>query len=760
MSSYRLIFPPEQFLHRFMSSISNYYCTLLKQCCEIQSVKQAKRLHGRMIKSLINPETFLLNNLINAYYKLKEIKYARHVFDKISRPNLFSWNTILSAYSKSGDIGKMEEIFGLIPRKDGVSWNLIISGYIKCGLSEKALETYKLMLRHGFEYLNRITFSTVIVMLSNKGWFGLGGVVHGQVVKCGFNSYVFLGSPLVDMYAKCGLICEAKRVFDEIHERNVVLYNTMLMGFLRCGLLKESEVLFRCMPEKDSISWTTMITGLTQNGMDREAMDLFREMRLTGFDMDQFTFGSILTACGGLSASREGKQIHAYVNRTDHLDNVFVASALLDMYSKCRNIKYAELLFRKMGSKNVVSWTAMLVGYGQNGYSEDALRIFCEMQRNNIEPDDFTLGSVISSCASLASLEEGAQFHVQALVSGLISFTTVSNALVTLYGKCGNIEESKQLFDEMKWRDEVSWTALVSGYAQFGKATETIDLFENMLTHGLQPDGVTFIGVLSACARAGAVEKGLQYFSLMTEKYGIRPFLDHYTCMIDLYSRAGRLEEAKNFILQMPCSPDAIGWATLLSSCRNRGNLEIGKWSAESLLKLDPQNPAGYVLLASIYAAKGKWDEVSQIRKGMRDNGVRKEPGCSWIKYNKKVHIFSADDKSSPFSDQIYEKLENLNDRMTEEGYVPDMRSVLHDVEESDKLKMLNHHSEKLAIAFGLIFIPPGLPIKVVKNLRVCNDCHNATKIISKITEREILVRDAVRFHLFKDGKCSCGDFW
>ncbi|KZV44484.1 pentatricopeptide repeat-containing protein [Dorcoceras hygrometricum] len=578
-----------------MFSISNYYCTLLKQCCEIHGVTQAKGLHGRMIRLLINPETFLLNNLINAYYKLKEIKSARNVFDKISRPNLFSWNTILSAYSKSGDIGKMEEIFGLIPRKDGVSWNLIISGYIKCELSEKALETYKLMLRYGFEHLNRITFSTIIIMLSNKGWFGFGWVVHGQVLKCGFDSYVFVGSPLVDMYAKCGLIHEAKRVFDELQERNVVLCNTMLMGFLRCGLLEESEVLFRCMPEKDSISWTTMITGLTQNGMDSEAINLFREMRLKGLEMDQYTFGSIFTACGGLSALREGKQIHAYVTRTDNLDNVFVSSALLDMYLKCRNVKYAELLFGKMGSKNVVSWTAMLVGYGQNGYSEDAVRTFCEMQRNNIEPDEFTLGSVISSCASLASLEEGAQLHIQALVSGLISFTTVSNALVTLYGKCGSIEESQKLFDEMKWKDEVSWTALVSGYAQFGKVTETIDLFENMLAHGLQPDGVTFIGVLSACARAGSVQKGLKYFSLMTEKYRIRPFLDHYTCMIDLYSRAGRLEEAKNFILQMPCTPDAIGWATLLSSCRNRGNLEIGKWAAESLLELDPQNPAGYL---------------------------------------------------------------------------------------------------------------------------------------------------------------------
>ncbi|KAL0424842.1 UNVERIFIED_CONTAM: putative pentatricopeptide repeat-containing protein [Sesamum radiatum] len=616
-----------------------------------------------------DPETFLLNNLINGYYKLNNMTFARRVFDEMRRPNLFSWNTILSAYSKQGDVTKMQEIFNLIPDKDRVAWNLIISGYAKCGLCEKALEAYKLMLRHGLENLNRITLSTVIIMLTKKGWVEFGGVIHGQIVKCGFESYVFVGSPLVDMYAKCGLISEAKRVFDEFPERNLVMYNTMLMGFLRCGMVEESY-LFGCMTEKDSISWTTMITGLTQNGMNEEALDLFREMRFKGFNMDQFTFGSILTACGGLSASKEGKQIHAYMTRTDHMDNVFVSSALLDMYSKCRDIKNAETVFRKMRCKNIVSWTAMLVGYGQNGYSEEAVRVFCEMQRNGVEPDYFTLGSVISSCANLASLEEGAQFHGQALVSGLISLLPSPMHLLP-----------------------------------FGKANETINLFEEMLAYGLQPDGVTFVGVLSACSRAGFVKKGRQYFALMVDKYGIRPALDHYTCMIDLFSRAGELEEAKNFILKMPCSPDTIGWATLLSSCRTRGNMEIGKWAAESLLELDPQNPAGHVLLASMYAAKDKWDEVAQLRRGMRHKGVRKEPGCSWIKHKNKVHIFTADDKSSLYSNQIYEELEKLNCRMIEEGYVPDMKSVLHDVEESEKLKMLNHHSEK-TIAFWLDLYP------------------------------------------------------
>lgn len=739
---------------------SNYYSGVLKLCSEKKNQALAKKLHCHIIRTLANPETFLFNNVIDTYGKLGNINYARRMFDQMCQPNLFSWNTILSAYSKSGYLYEMKGIFDRMPCRDGVTWNALISGYAGFGSVAESVKVYRLMLSDGPINLNRITFSTMLILSSSKGCVDLGQQVHGQIVKFGFELYLFVGSPLVDMYSKAGLIYDAKKVFDGMAERNVVMYNTMLTGFLRCGLIEDSEYLFRRMPEKDSISWTTMITGLTQNGLEREAINKFRNMRLEGLGMDQYTFGSALTACGGILALEEGKQIHAYIFRTFHKDNIFVGSALVDMYCKCKSIKYAETVFKRMPRKNVVSWTALLVGYGQNGYSEEAVRIFCEMQREGVEPDDFTLGSVISSCANLASLEEGAQFHSQALVSGLISFITVSNALVTLYGKCGSIEDSDRLFNEMSIRDEVSWTALVSGYAQFGKANETIALFERMLGHGLKPDGVTFIGVLSACSRAGLVEKGHQYFESMMKKHGIKPIPDHYTCMIDLLGRAGRLEEAKSFINKMPRKPDAIGWATLLSSCRLHRNVEIGKWAAGSLLEIEPHNPASFILLSNIYAANGKWDEVAKLRRGMRDKGVRKEPGCSWIKYKSRVHIFSADDQSNPVLDQIYAELEKLNCRMIEEGYVPDVSSVLHDVEESEKMKMLNHHSEKLAIAFGLIFIPAGLPIRVVKNLRVCGDCHNATKYISKITKREILVRDSVRFHLFKDGTCSCGDFW
>ncbi|MED6149141.1 hypothetical protein PIB30_059626 [Stylosanthes scabra] len=695
-------------------SSSNYYCSLLKHCCETRDLKQVKKLHGLIMKAFIDPETFLLNNIISSYAKLGSIRYAHRVFDKMPQPNVYSWNSILSAYSKLGKVPEMENLFSAMPTRDGVSWNSLISGYAGCGSLDQSVKAYNLMLNDGLWHLNRITLSTMLILASDQGCVYLGQQIHGHVVKFGFGSYVFVGSPLVNMYLRMGMVSSARHAFEEVSEKNVVMYNTLLTGLMRCGKIEDSRRLFYDMRERDSISWTTMITGFAQNGLHEEAIDFFREMRSENLEIDQYTFGSVLTACGGLMALQEGKQVHAYIIRTDYKDNIFVGSALVDMYCKCKSIKSAETVFKRMSCKNVISWTAMLVGYGQNGYSEEAVKIFCDMQNFGIEPDDFTLGSVISSCANLASLEEGTQFHARALVSGLISFLTVSNALVTLYGKCGSIEDSHRLFSEMTFRDEVSWTALVSGYAQFGKADETIRLFETMLKHGLKPDKVTFIGVLAACSRAGLVEKGKQIFESMIKEHGIMPIQDHYTCMIDLFSRAGRLDEARDFIFKMPFGPDAIG----------------------------------------------EWEEVAKLRKGMRDKGLRKEPGCSWIKYKNQVYIFSADDQSNPFLDRIYSELGKLHEKMIQEGYVPDMNSVLHDVEDSEKIRMLNHHSEKLAIAFGLIFIPPGLPIRVVKNLRVCGDCHNATKYISKITQREILVRDAARFHLFKDGTCSCGDFW
>ncbi|KAH0919767.1 hypothetical protein HID58_027427 [Brassica napus] len=669
-----------------------YYSAQIKQCLEFGTRNQSRHLktiHGHIIKTLPCPETILHNKIIHGYAKIRNTTYARRAFDEIPQPNLYSWNSLLMAYSQSGHhLSEMERTFKRLPERDGVSWNLLISGYSLSGLVGEAVKAYNTMMKDGSgDFLTRVSVMTMLKLCSDNGRVGLGKQVHVQVVKRGFESYLLVGSALMDMYAKVGFISDAKTVFYGLEDRNTVMYNSLMGGLLASGMVEDAKKLFRGM-EKDSVSWTAMIKGLSQNGLEKEAIEFFREMKM------------------------EGRML-------------------------CLGRQWL--------------WS---------GRAEEAVKMFLEMQRSGIEPDHYTLGQAISACANISSLEEGSQFHGKAVVSGFVHYVIVSNSLVTLYGKCGNIDDSTKLFNEMSFRDEVSWTAMVSAYAQFGRAIEAIDLFDRMVQHGLNPDGVTLTGVISACSRAGLVEKGQRYFELMTNEYGIVPSNGHYSCMIDLFSRSGRLEEAMNFINGMPFPPDAIGWITLLSACRNKGNLEIGKRAAESLIELDPHHPAGYTLLLSIYASKGRWDCVAQLRRKMREKNVRKEPGQSWIKWKGKLHSFSADDESSPYLDQIYAKLEELNQKIIEDGYKPDTSFVQHDVEEAVKIKMLNYHSERLAIAFGLIFVPAGLPIRVGKNLRVCVDCHIATKHISRVTGREIIVRDAVRFHRFKDGTCSCGDFW
>jgi pentatricopeptide repeat protein len=301
---------------------------------------------------------------------------------------------------------------------------------------------------------------------------------------------------------------------------------------------------------------------------------------------------------------------------------------------------------------------------------------------------------------------------------------------------------------------------MIVGYAMHGCGKEALEVFEKLQHSGTKPNHITLVGVLSACCHSGLVDEGLKYFDRMIRDYDIAPEVEHYCCMVDVLGRAGRLDQALNFINRMPTKPTADVWGSLLGSCRIHKNLELGEHVAEQLFELDPKNAAHYVLLSHIYAEAGRWDGVEKVRKMMRDRRVKKTAGCSWVEINNKMYAFSTGDRSHPWTEEIYAMLDGLSGQMKEAGYVADTNFVSHDVQEEQKQHILCYHSEKLAVAFGVISLPPRTPIRIVKNLRVCGDCHSAIKFISKIVQREIVVRDANRFHHFKDGHCSCGDYW
>lgn len=334
-----------------------------------------------------------------------------------------------------------------------------------------------------------------------------------------------------------------------------------------------------------------------------------------------------------------------------------------------------------------------------------------------------------------------------------------------MYAKCGCLNFSRKVFDEMPKTNVITWNVLIMAYGMHGQGKEALNLLRTMTTQvpqgsEVQPNDITFIAVFAACSHSGLVDEGLKLFYNMREEYGIDPKSDHYACIVDLLGRAGKLDSAYELINNMDVKYDRAGpWSSLLGACRVHKNVKLGEIAARNLIEAEPHVDSHYVLLSNIYASVGLWEKAMEVRKNMKQMGVRKEPGCSWIEFGDKVHRFLASDSSHPRSEQLYDFVEDLSERMRKEGYVPDTSCVLHNLDEEEKESLLCGHSEKLAIAFGILNTPPGSIIRVAKNLRVCNDCHTATKFISKLEGREIILRDVKRFHHFKDGICSCGDY-
>jgi pentatricopeptide repeat protein len=610
---------------------------------------------------------------------------------------------------------------------------------------------------------NQACYSTYISLLQfcvNMKSLQQGKLVHAHIIRTGFKLNVYMGNTLVNMYAKCHSLEDARRVLNRMPKRNVV-------------------------------SWSVLISSYAKHGHNEQALALYKEMQQAEIKPNEFTFASVLSACASLADIEQGKEVHEEIVRNGFQSDLFVGSALVNMYVKCGIVEYARDVFDKMSERDVVSWNALIAGYVQNGLVDKAFKIFLEMPERNVvswtamvagyvqnghfdeglnlfhqmklagmKPNEDTFASVLPACANLAALEHGKQVHKDIVMAGYLYDVFVASALVDMYAKCGSIEDACRVFEKMSGQNVVLWTAMILGYAMNGCGKEAIQLFEEMKDYGMNPDQVTFVGVLSACCHAGLVNDGWQYFDCMSRDYNITPVMEHYCCMVDLLGRAGQLKEAEDFICKMPIKPDAAVWGSLLSACRVHTNIEIGERVAEHLCKLIPNNAAPYVQLSNIYAAAGRWECTEKLQNMMRDRQVNRKPGCSWIEVNKQIYTFLVGDKTHPQTQEIYAELERLSGPMKEAGYMPNLKFVSNDVDEEQKEDIVFHHSEKLAIAFALISTTPGTPIRIVKNLRVCGDCHSATKLISKIVGREIVVRDANRFHHFMNGLCSCGDFW
>ncbi|KAK7273401.1 hypothetical protein RIF29_14450 [Crotalaria pallida] len=554
-----------------------------------------------------------------------------------------------------------------------------------------------------------------------------------------------------------------KRVFNYMvssgFEPDLYVMNRVLLMHTRCGMMIDACKLFDEMPERDVVSWMTMIGGYVDSGNHPEAFRLFLCMWEDINDGRPRTFATMVRASAGLGLVQVGRQVHSCALKMGVGDDIFVSCALIDMYSKCGVIEDARCVFDQMSEKTTVGWNSMIAAYALHGYSEEALNMYYDMRYSGAKMDHFTISIVIRICSRLASLEHAKQAHAALVRHGFGSDLVANSALVDFYSKWGRMEDARHVFDRMLRKNVISWNALIAGYGNHGQGEEAIEIFEQMLRERMIPNHVTFLAVLSACSYSGLSERGWEIFHSMSTDHKIKPRAMHYACMIELLGREGLLDEAFAFIRSAPFKPTPNMWAALLTACRMHENFELGKLAAEKLYGMEPEKICNYVVLLNIYNSSGKLKEAAGVLHTLKRKGLRMLPACSWIEVEKQPYAFLCGDKSHTQTKEIFQKADSLMAEISRHGYIAEDETLLPDVDEEEQ-RVLKYHSEKLAIAFGLINTPNWTPLQITQGHRICGDCHTAIKLIAMVTGREIVIRDASRFHHFRNGSCSCGDYW
>ncbi|KAM7464236.1 hypothetical protein LguiA_032357 [Lonicera macranthoides] len=587
-----------------------------------------------------------------------------------------------------------------------------------------------------------------------------------HIAQISISQYSPIGDPkfFISTLINCKFVPQIKQIHAQVVVNrllaNLVVANKLLYTYVQHKSLDDAHVLFDEMPERDPVSWSVMIGGFSKVRDYIDCFETFREYIRSGAPPDCYTLPIVIRACRDTINLQMGRCFHLIVYKFAMHSDYFVCAALVDMYARCRVIDDARQLFDKMTRRDVVTWTVMIGACVECGIANEALVLFDQMREEGFVPDKVAMVTVINACAKLGAMHKAKLAHDYICQKNFSLDVILGTAMIDMYAKCGSVELARDIFDRLREKNVISWSAMIAAYGYHGHGQKALDLFSSMLRNGIPPNRITFVSLLYACSHAGLVEDGLRFFALMEQDYFITPDVKHYTCMVDLLGRAGKLDQALNLIENMTIEKDEGLWGAFLGACRVHGHVELAEKAAKSLIELQPKNAGHYVLLSNIYAKVGRWEDVAKVRELMGHQKLKKVPGWTWIEVDNAIHRFSVGDHTHSKSKEIYKKLESLSVELELVGYVPDTNFVLHDVDEELKLGILYAHSEKLAIAFGLISTVEGTPIRITKNLRVCGDCHTFMKFVSAIANRVIIFRDANRFHHFKEGACSCGDYW
>ncbi|KAJ7967351.1 Pentatricopeptide repeat-containing protein [Quillaja saponaria] len=667
----------------------------------MRPLKDILLYHIQAIKSGFASDIFTSNQLIHCYSRHARLREAQKLFDEMPDRNVFSWNAIISAYIKGHNLTHAQTLFRFASQRDLVTYNSMLSGYVgNDGYETEALNLFTEMqsARERIR-MDEVTLTTMLNLTAKLCVVCYGSQIHSYMAKTANDLSAFAVSSLIDMYSKCGCFQDAYNIFNHSGcAVDLVSKNAMVAACCREGQLDVALNLFWEQPDlNDCVSWNTLISGYSQNGYEDKSLALFVQMGENGVRWNEHTFASILSSCSGLKSLKLGKAVHAWVLKDGLITNQFISCGIVDVYCKCCNIRYAELVHADIGIRNSFAITSLIVAYSSQGNMVEARRLFDSLEEKNsvvwtalfsgyvksqqcesvfnllrelktreaMVPDALINVSVLGACAIQAALGPGKQIHAYILRAETEINEKLMSALVDMYSKCGNIIYAEKVFQLYNNKDSVLYNVMIAGYVHHGLINEAIQLFHDMLERSIRPDVVTFVALLSGCRHLGLVELGEKIFGVM-EDHNILPEINHYACMVDMYGRANQIEKALAFMKKIPTEIDAVIWGAFLDACQRSGNTAFAREAGKKLLETEADNGARYVQLANAYAAEGNWDEMGKIRKRMRENEVKKLTGCSWIYMENGVHIFTSGDRSHSKVDSVYSTLDSL----TEELYV------------------------------------------------------------------------------------------
>ncbi|XP_022887112.1 pentatricopeptide repeat-containing protein At2g40720-like [Olea europaea var. sylvestris] len=677
-------------------------CILLGVCNGISNFSYGRKIHGYVVRNIFDDDPFVITALIDMYSNFNRPVDAWNVFEKVEN------NCNIAV------------------------WNAMINGFGKKGFWRDAFELYSMVKFKGLE-LGSTSFSTVLTACSQGEDIDCGRQLHCDVIKAGFESDPYVSTSLLTLYSKCGFVEDAEKLFHSIAGKEVGMWNSMISAYVNCecphsavevyyqmrfraitpdsftisnvliacsmigsiefgrmihgelwkrpikdnvsvqsalltmysrfGRLEDAFELFVKMKEKDIVTWGSMISGNCENRKFKEALDLFKAMKSDGVELDPNVIASAINACVELNDTKLGCCIHGFTIKKGLESDVFTGSSLIELYSKCGQPEKAGNVFSDVSNKNLVVWNSLISCYCQNGIPDVSISLFPQILQNGLYPDSVSITSVLSAVSSVAALLKGKAVHSYYIRLQIPEDIQVENALLNMYLKCGFLKHAQHLFQIMSKRNVITWNSMIAGYGSHGEIHKAIKLFDEMRNSGTVPDEVTFLSLISSCNHAGFTDVGLHLFHLMRE-HRLEPKMEHHINIVDLLGRAGRLEDALSFIQNMFIAPDRGIWLSLLSACRIHHNVELGELAADNLLKLEPTRGSNYVQLLNLYVEVGLLEKAANLRALMRQKGLTKVPGCSWIELKNKVDVFYSEDSSCPSAVEIYDTLDRLKNNM------------------------------------------------------------------------------------------------